>query len=237
MKIGRRLAIKILNASKFVLGFGDPADGIDPSLIDETLDQSMLDRLADLVDDATRAFDGFDYARALERTETFFWWFTDNYMELVKARAYGEYGDDRAASAHHALRLALSTLHRLFAPFLPFVTEEVWSWWQEGSVHRSTWPAAAELRAPAADAGGAASEVATNALIIVRREKSEAKRKLRTAVLAASFSGPADQLALLDQVIDDVKAAGVIHTVGDHTVADGTELTVSVELEPEAEGD
>ena len=232
MKIGRRLAIKVLNASKFVLGFGEPADGIDPSLITETLDQSMLDRLADLVDEATRAFDGFDYARALERTETFFWWFTDNYMELVKARAYGEYGDDRAASAHHALRLALSTLHRLFAPFLPFVTEEVWSWWQHGSIHRASWPTADELRPPAAGVGATASEVATDALVIVRREKSEAKRKLRTAVTTAAFTGPADQLALLEQVIDDVKAAGVIQTVDATTPADG-ELRVAVELEPE----
>ena len=115
MKIGRRLSIKLLNASKFVLGFGDTSEGIDPGKVTDALDQSMLDRLGDLVDEATAAFDGFDYARSLERTESFFWWFTDNYMELVKARAYGEYGDERAASAHHALRMALSTLHRLFA--------------------------------------------------------------------------------------------------------------------------
>jgi len=235
MKIGRRLGIKLLNASKFVLGFGDPADGIDPSKVTDTLDRSMLDRLADLVEEATTAFEAFDYARSLERTESFFWWFTDNYMELVKARAYGEYGDDRAASAHHALRMALSTLHRLFAPVLPFVTEEVWSWWQDGSVHRAAWPSAAELRTVANATGSSASEVATNALVIVRREKSEAKRKLRTAVLNATFSGPGDQLALLDQVIDDVKAAGVIHTVSDHGQAD--ELAVAVELEPEPAAD
>ena len=233
MKIGRRLGIKLLNASKFVLGFGDGDRSIDPSEVTDTLDRSMLDRLADLVDEATTAFDGFDYARSLERTESFFWWFTDNYMELVKARAYGEYGDDRAASAHHALRMALSTLHRLFAPFLPFVTEEVWNWWQDGSIHRTAWPTAAELREPAAGTGSAASEVATNALVIVRREKSEAKRKLRTAVVEATFSGPADQLVLLDEVIDDVKAAGVIHGVNGH--GEGSELTVAVELEPEAD--
>jgi valyl-tRNA synthetase len=191
----------------------------------------MLDRLADLADEATTAFEGFDYARSLERTESFFWWFTDNYMELVKARAYGEYGDDRAASAHHALRMALSTLHRLFAPFLPFVTEEVWNWWQDGSIHRAPWPTAATLRT---GTGSTATDVATNALIAVRREKSEANRKLRTAVVEARFSGPADQLALLDQVIDDVKAAGVIHSVGGHTVTEGNELTVTADLEPEA---
>ena len=232
MKIGRRLGIKLLNASKFVLGFGEAVAEIDPSLVVDTLDRSMLDRLADLVEDATKAFDAFDYARSLERTETFFWWFTDNYMELVKARAYGDFGPDRAASAHHALRMALSTLQRLFAPFLPFVTEEVWSWWHERSIHSTGWPSAEELRVPAAGTGASASDVATNALVIVRREKSEAKRKLRTTVLSASFSGPADQLALLDAVIDDVKAAGVIQSVGESTPTD-TALTVSVELEPE----
>ena len=231
MKIGRRLSIKLLNASKFVLGFGDTSEGIDPGKVPDSLDRSMLDRLGDLVDEATAAFDGFDYARSLERTESFFWWFTDNYMELVKARAYGEYGDERAASAHHALRLALSTLHRLFAPFLPFVTEEVWSWWQDGSIHRAAWPTAAELREPAAGTGSTACDVATNALVIVRREKSEAKRKLRTAVLEATFSGPEGELVLLDQVIDDVKAAGVIHVVNPH--GEGATLSVAVELEPE----
>ena len=116
-------------------------------------------------------------------------------------------------------------------PFLPFVAEEVWDWWQDGSIHRAAWPTSAELREPAAAAGSAASEVATNALVIVRREKSEAKRKLRTAVLEATFSGPEGELALLDQVIDDVTAAGVIHAVNPH--GEGATLSVAVELEPE----
>lgn len=235
MKIGRRLSIKLLNASKFVLGFGDGLADAEPSLITETLDQAMLAKLADLVDEATRAFEAFDYARALERTEAFFWWFTDNHMELVKARAYGEYGDERAASAHHALRMALSTLHRLFAPFLPFVTEECWNWWQDGSIHTSAWPDAAGIRAASGSVDGQAADVAAEALSVVRRVKSEAKRKLRTPVVSATFSASADQLALLDLVIDDVKAAGMVAAVSPGVVVEGSGITVDAELEPEPE--
>ncbi len=237
MKIGRRLSIKLLNATKFVLGFGEGGTDIDPALVTDAVDQSMLDRLADLVDDATTAFEAFDYARALERTEQFFWWFTDNHMELVKARSYGEYGPDRAASAHHALRMALSTLHRLFAPFLPFVTEEVWSWWQTGSIHITEWPDTRQLRDVADGIGTGPSDVATEALSVVRREKSEAKRKLRTAVVSATFTASADQLALLDLVIDDVKAAGNIAAVSEGIVGEGSGITVNAELEAEAEQD
>ena len=235
MKIGRRLSIKLLNASKFVLGFGEALSGADPSAVTDTLDRSMLAKLADLVDEATRAFDAFDYARALERTESFFWWFTDNHMELVKARAYGEFGDARAASAHHSLRMALSTLHRLFAPFLPFVTEECWDWWQDGSIHISDWPEAAGLRATAADITGDAADVAAEALSVVRRVKSEAKRKLRTPVVSATFSASASQLALLDLVIDDVKAAGMVAAVSPGVTVEGSAITVDADLEPEPE--
>lgn len=239
MKIGRRLSIKLLNASKFVLGFGASDDGaetdttIDPAAITEALDRAMLDRLAELVDDATVAFDGFDYARALERTEAFFWWFTDNYLELVKARAYGEFGDERAASAQHALRLALSTLQRLFAPFLPFVTEEVWDWWQNGSIHTAAWPETGPLRDAAAGQGAEASAVATDALSVVRRVKSEAKRKLRTRVPRVTFAATQAQLDLLDLVIDDVRAAGVIDEVLPGVATDRTEIEVTAELEPD----
>ena len=135
MRVGRRLAIKVLNASRFALGAASPQGAIVAPV-----DRAMIRSLSALVDEATAAFEGYDYARALQRTESFFWRFCDDYLELVKGRRYGEQGAEAAGSANAALTAALSVLLRLFAPFLPFVTEEVWSWWQDGSIHAAPWP-------------------------------------------------------------------------------------------------
>ncbi|MYI37106.1 MAG: valine--tRNA ligase, partial [Acidimicrobiaceae bacterium] len=224
---GRRLAVKLLNASKFVLRFDDPGDGD----VTEALDRSMLHRLADLVDEATRALDAFDYARALERTESFFWSFTDDHLELVKARAYGEQGPDASVSARRALRTALGVLQQLFAPFMPFVAEEVWRWWHGDSVHASAWPESGPLRAAAGDAGALPGVVAAAVLGEVRRAKSEAKRPLRTEVLRAEVADTAERIAVLQQVAADVCAAGRIAGL---VTAEGSELSVACELAPEA---
>ena len=230
MKIGRRLAIKILNASRFVLGFGsdsDQAGSIDASAVTNPLDQAMLASLANLVDEATAAFEGFDYARSLERTETFFWSFTDDYVELVKSRAYE--GDEAgAASARNSLRMALSTVLRLFAPILPFVTEEVWFWWQEGSIHRQAWPDADEIRAAAGNGDPAVAEVAAAALAELRRHKTNAKRSLVTPVVAATITDTADKLDLLRRTLTDVAAAARAKHID---LCEGDSLSAQVELE------
>ena len=93
-----------------------------------------------LVRESTEDLEGYQYTRVLERTESFFWSFCDNYLELVKSRRYGDLGEGPAASANTALLTSLSVFLRLFAPFLPFATEETWSWWQPGSVHKAPWP-------------------------------------------------------------------------------------------------
>ncbi|HET9611789.1 MAG TPA: valine--tRNA ligase [Acidimicrobiales bacterium] len=234
LKIGRKLAIKLLNASKFALGLESTTAGD----VTEPLDRSMLASLADLVAEATAAFDRFDYARALERTEGFFWSFCDDYLELVKNRAYGADGDDGAASARTALGLALRALLGLFAPFLPFVTEEVWSWWQQGSVHRSPWPSADALRdAAGADAASPGDEpdpavlaVAAAVLGEVRKAKSEAKRSMRTEVAAAVVVDTPERLALLALAADDVRSAGRIDAL---TTEAGDGFSVTVDLAPE----
>lgn len=198
IKIGRRLAIKILNASRFVLGLGGEEAG---GRVTEPLDLSMLTRLSEVVREATEAFEAYDYTRALERTERFFWEFCDDYLELVKARAYEE--GPAARSAHAALREALDVMLRLFAPFLPFVTEEVWSWWREGSVHRAAWPE------PAGPAGDPELLPAVAAVLgRVRKAKSDARLSMRAQVARLTVTGAG--AGLLKHAQDDLCGAGVI---------------------------
>jgi valyl-tRNA synthetase len=185
MKVGRRLAIKILNAARFALLQAEPRGPIT-----EPLDRGMLSALAELVQDATQQLEAYDYARVLERTETFFWAFCDDYLELVKSRRYGDFGPEAAASANSAMLVALDTMLRLFAPYLPFVTEEVWSWWRQGSVHNSAWPTAQEVVAPigAADQANLAVREATQAALAeVRRIKSILKKPTKAVIANATL--------------------------------------------------
>ncbi len=215
MKIGRRLAMKILNASRFALGF---ADDVDPSAITEPLDRSMLAALSAVVAQATEAFEDFDYARALEVAERSFWTWTDDYLELVKSRAYE--GGPAGASGHAALQLALSVYLRLFAPVLPFVTEEVWSWWREGSVHRAPWPQVDELEMHAGDP--AVLTMTGAVLSAVRKAKSDAKASMRAEVSSVSVSADADSLELIRCAETDLKAAAratdMAYSEGDFSV-------------------
>ena len=183
MKVGRRLAIKILNAARFALMHAEPRGPIT-----EPLDRGMLTALARLVDESTEQLEAYDYARVLERTETFFWGFCDDYLELVKGRRYGDFGPEGAASSNSAMLVALDTILRLFAPYLPFVTEEVWSWWRPGSVHRASWPTSATVVATigGADVEALAVRDATESgLAEVRRIKSILKKPTKAVITKA----------------------------------------------------
>ncbi len=226
MKVGRRLAIKLLNAAKFALSFEVPAGATE---VTEPLDQAMLLALADVVREATAAFDSYDHTKALELSEKFFWTFTDDYLELVKERAYNAEGTVTAAqqaSAAIALRKALHVMLRLFAPFLPFATEEVWGWWQKdaGSIHRASWPVAEELTA-GIDAGNAGLlDLASIAVGGVRKAKSDAKASMKAAVESAIIEAPAAVLTSLRLLEADLKSVGKIQSL---TYFEGDEVAMT----------
>jgi valyl-tRNA synthetase len=213
IKIGRRLAIKVLNAAKFVYSFDAPAaEGWVESL--NPLDADLLAELDRVIVTATEAFDSFDHARALETAEQFFWTFCDDYLELVKERAYGASGLAGQLSAVTTLRETIEVLLRLFAPFIPFATEEVWSWTHDGSVHNSEWPT------PSGQ--GAASgllPLVSQALIGIRRAKTDAKASQKTEVESATLHGP----ALLELAEDDLKAVG---RIAELTFVDASEVAI-----------
>jgi valyl-tRNA synthetase len=197
MRVGRRLATKLLNASRFVLGFPEPSPD---AVVTEPIDRAMLAALDGVTAEATEALDAYDYTRALERTNAFFWTFCDDYVELVKQRAYGVGAG--AESARLALRQALDSLLRLFAPVLPFVTEEVWSWWRDGSIHRASWPL------PLDGGGDPAVLTAASELIgAVRRAKASDDTSMRTEVPQVTVPADTPGLAHWDAVHDDLRAA------------------------------
>ncbi len=214
MRVGRRLATKLLNASRFVLNLGS-AEALGEA-VTEPLDRAMLAELSIVADRATRAFQDYDHTGALEVTERFFWTFCDDYLELVKSRAYGEHGRQLANSARAALGWALSVQLRLFAPVLPFVTDEVWSWWRYGSVHRAAWPTGHELTPvlrgsatdPAPDA--ALLGLVGQALQQIRKAKSDRKLSMRAEVPLVEILAPAPVVAALSSAEDDLIAAGRI---------------------------
>jgi valyl-tRNA synthetase len=232
MKVGRRLAIKVLNASRFALGRlgGAPVPG--PEAVTAPLDLAMLGGLARVVEESTAAYEAYDYARALERTEAFFWSFCDDYVELVKARAYEDPSHPGPASARAALAVALSVLLRLLAPVLPFVTEEVWSWWHRGTIHLAPWPTVEEMPAGIVPGDLAVLETAAEVLGAVRRAKTEAKRSMRVPVERLTVTDTSERLALLALAEGDLREAGGVVEL----VTRPGERAVEVVLADEAAG-
>ncbi len=250
VRVGRRLAIKVLNASRFVLGrleagagpagagagagaagagaagAGGPGAPPRASAPTEPLDRAMLAALDQVVAEVTASLDGYDHTRALERAEAFFWRFCDDYLELVKDRAYGSRGEAARASASAALATALDVLLRLLAPFLPYVTEEVWSWWRDGSIHLAPWPG----RLEAAGRGDPlVLEVSAQALAAVRRAKTQAKRSMRAPVACVRVVDAPDRAEALRYAADDLRSAGAIAELA---IEAGDTPAVAVELEP-----
>lgn len=212
-KVGRKLCTKLFNAAKFVLGrFGGlEAEALTADAISCELDKAVIQELRAVIGRATRAFDEFDYAQALSVTEDFFWpVFCDNYLELAKPRTYDETITPEKRSACAALRLMLRALVRLFAPFVPYICEEIWQWHFAGdpgmhpSVHRSPWPAPEELAAVPAPEHAVTWPATLRIVEQVRRAKADASLSMAAPVQQASVvCTPAWQSAI-EAVSDDI---------------------------------
>jgi len=242
MKVGGKLANKLLNVTRLVLSFegidGEGPDAGSRGDINQPIDLAMLERLSQVTADATAAFDELDYARALERTEEFFWWFCDDYVELVKTRAYGVGGEHgvpamvdvspEAHSARNALTRAMSVMQRLLAPHMPFCTDEVWSWWHDDSVHRAAWPTITTTSA----AHGTTDadlflDTVCNVLADIRRSKTEAKVSQRAEVsLVVVKTDPARAEIIAQAKVDLVNAGNVTEL----NIVNGDHLSINVTL-------
>ena len=224
MKIGKRLAIKLLNASKFSLSLNATLNNAD---VTQAVDHALLNKLAQVVETATTSFDKYDYTRALEVAETFFWAFTDDYVELVKERTYGNQGEAAANSARAALGITTHSLLKLFAPFIPFVTEEVWSWWQEGSIHLQSWPKSSEIITNKSVGIDPLNNV-TWILSEVRKVKTENKQSMKAEVKTLEIWAKAEVIEQVKDAQKDLIAAGNIKDLK-LTVSD-SEIKVKAEL-------
>lgn len=224
MRVGRRLAIKLLNVTKFIVGTaGTEAGEGTPT---DPVDLAMLAGLGAVAAEATAAFDAYQYQRALERIESFFWSFCDDFIELVKTRAYGD--GPGATSARRALHLAVDHLLRLLAPFLPFACEEAWSWWHDGSVHLQSWPDGSSLPTAAGDPQVLA--MASEVLGAIRKAKTEARLSMRAPVAQLVVIDTPARLALLRSALDDIRDAGAVGDTSLMELAADAEPSVVVTL-------
>ncbi|TMB18033.1 MAG: valine--tRNA ligase, partial [Deltaproteobacteria bacterium] len=229
-RIGKRLVTKLFNAGKFVLSQVAP-DGP----VTAELDRAFAHRLAALVERVTASFEEFDFAHALQDMEAFFWSdFTDTFLELAKGRA--REGDPSAVAA---LRLGLGVLLRLFAPVLPYIAEEIWSWafaeeTGSRSVHAAPWPGRRDFEPVAAPADPASFEAAVGCFAAINKRKSEAGVSVGRGVARLALAASPATLTSLAPVAADVMAAARVaeYALRPRAGLDGAFEVVEVEFAP-----
>jgi valyl-tRNA synthetase len=233
MKIGRRLAVKLLNAARFSLD-NNPATADDQAAITHPLDVSVLAFMREAVRDATTQLEQFDYAAALQTLERSFWSFCDFYIELSKERTYGADDEDGQRSAQATLRIAMEAYIRCLAPYLPFVTEEVWSKEHASSVHKEQWPELPTI----GEATPATYERAVEALRAVRMAKGREGLSVGASIESVSLAVPELQLAAIESVRTDIKyaaRAGEI-SIASLTAGDDVEVALGAAVQRPSEG-
>jgi valyl-tRNA synthetase len=248
IRVGKRLTTKLFNVSRFVLSqldrVGADYSRLPVDQVREELDLAFVADLRALVARATAGFDELDYALPLQATEELFWRFCDDFVELVKVRSYDDRDTLERRSATASLHVGLHVFLRLFAPFLPYVTEEIWSWrfaagdGAAGSIHLAAWPAVAELAAAAEPSTPESFAAAAEVLGRIRGAKTREKKNLRWPVTVLKVWGGSESRRALEAVLPDVLRAGAVAEgaleLAEGAVADGERLGVEVVLAEEA---
>jgi valyl-tRNA synthetase len=232
MKNGRRLVTKLYNAGKFVYsqpGFKTP--------VTHEIDKGFLQEVQKLVAMATKGFEDFDHAKALADTETFFWNnLTDTYLELVKKRAFDatEETKSESGSAIAALRIGLEAILRLFAPFIPYITEELWSWSAaedtgHPSIHRAPWPTEDEFEQYDAPEDAESFNTVVAALAAVHKHKSESGVSVGTSMSDLTIEAAPEVIVRLEHCLGDLqnaaRAESVVLTATNDEIEGGFRIT------------
>ena len=231
--IGQKLVLKVFNMAKFVISLIEQIDGDPLSNRDivEPIDCAQIEELRSIIQKTTESFDRFDYATALQVTEDSFWRCCDYYLELVKARAYRDEDLIRRRSAVAALRLSLSVYIRLFAPALPYITEEIWSWYphhDSESVHIAPWPTLPELELVSQPPQAHILPVAQSILGEIRKAKSVAQKGLTTDVLRLVVKLSPAKLRALKLSLSDIIAAGHVRESGIELIESDDDIEADV---------
>jgi valyl-tRNA synthetase len=235
-KVGRRLVTKLFNAGKFVLGQNG-----DPGPVVCELDKAFLAQLKDLVARSSALFEQFEFAQALAETETFFWsQFTDSYLELVKVRARpenvaaGVFTAAEQGSALTSLRFTLATLLKLFAPFLPYITEEVWGWRFAAaagtpSIHAARWPSVADFEIAPAPESADSFQLAAACFSAINKAKTDAGVGTGREIVSMTLRTNIGTGARLSPVVADVKGAVRARTLDLEVTLDVPEGAFAIE--------
>jgi len=176
---GEKLLQKLWNASKLVDSLAEPSPAEPAELA--PMDEWLLASLDELTREVTNHFEAYEFAKARDRLRSFFWHtFCDDYLEIAK--------QSDADSTAYALRTAHERFLKLFAPFLPHVTEELYrTMYDGGSVHRADWPAPAGY-----DADRAAGETALEVIAALRGYKTDHGLALNEPIEEVAVYGDVD---------------------------------------------
>ncbi|QCS24676.1 valine--tRNA ligase [Rickettsia parkeri] len=211
MKNGKRLVNKLWNAAKFVFIHFDKLKGEDKkaSLLDikekitNEFDKWMVNKLVELVKLATNELQNYEYANAMHLTEKFFWVvLCDNYLEISKTRSYDEEHKNPQGQYSSILTLyhVMQTLLKLFAPFMPHITEELYQiLYSENSIHvKGSWVNYSDLNY---EINAKGAEGLLEILDIVRKFKAEKNLSIKTPIKLLEVSG----IVLSAELAEDLK--------------------------------